>query len=193
MWMGVYFLVGNLVEKEEIMKNSTNVRMLVEAGVMMAIALVLDNIKIFSMPQGGSVTLGSMIPILIFAFRWGFKSGITTGVAFGILQFLLGGRAIHIASILLDYVIAWGALGLAGFFRGSFPKVMLGSVVGIAGRFLCSFTAGIVIYGEYAPEGMNVALYSLIYNGSYMGVEAIIALVVIGVLYKAVGKQIFLS
>ncbi len=174
--MGVFF--GGTMKK-------LNVRMMMEAGLMMALALILDNIRIFTMPQGGSVTLGSMIPIIFFAFRWGAKSGILVGLMFGVLQVLLGGKMLHPLSLLLDYVIAWGALGVAGLFSGSLTSVMIGTIVGISGRFLCSFLSGVTIWAEYAPEGMNVALYSLIYNGSYMGVEAIISLVVIFILYQS--------
>ncbi len=165
------------------MKNF-NVRIMVEAGVMIALALVLDNIKIFTMPQGGSITLGSMIPIMIFSFRWGGLNGIKAGIAFGILQFLLGGKSLHPASIILDYVLAWGMVGCAGFFSGNIKKIILGIIIGIFGRFLCSYASGVLIYYMYAPEGMSPYLYSLIYNGSYLGVEAIIAVAVISMLYK---------
>ena len=99
------------------MKN-TNVRMLVEAGVMIALAQVLSYVVIYQMPQGGSVTAGSMVPILLFAVRWGTAQGLLAGAVYGILQFILGPKwSYHIISILFDYIVAFACLGLAGMFR----------------------------------------------------------------------------
>ncbi len=93
-------------------------RMLVEAGIMMALAYVLSLVVVFQMPNGGTITAGSMIPILIFAFRWGGIQGMFVGSIYGVIQFMLGPKySFHIVSILFDYVVAFGALGLAGFFK----------------------------------------------------------------------------
>jgi len=165
--------------------DSSNVRMLVEAGVLIGLAYIMDMIRLFEMPQGGSVTLGSMIPILIFAIRWGAKPGIMAGLVFGSMQFLLGPKwSFHPLSILFDYVIAWGCLGFAGFFKGSMPKLMTGVAVAIFGRFVCHVISGVTIWSSYAPEGTNALVYSVGYNGTYLGVEALIAMVVFSGLYK---------
>ncbi|HQI17394.1 MAG TPA: energy-coupled thiamine transporter ThiT, partial [Bacillota bacterium] len=97
----------------------TSTQMLAEAGVMIAAAQILSYVKIFEAPYGGSVTAGSMIPIIVFSLRWGVRYGLLAGTAYGILQFLLGGAiySYHIISILFDYVVAFGLLGLAGSFR----------------------------------------------------------------------------
>ncbi len=88
--------------------NNSNVRMLVEGGVLIGLAYIMDMVKLGSMPQGGSVTLGSMIPILIFAIRWGAKPGVMAGLVFGSMQFLLGAKySFHPISILFDYSLAW--------------------------------------------------------------------------------------
>ena len=165
-------------------KNS-NVRMVVEAGVLIGLAYIMDMIRLFEMPQGGSITLGSMIPILIFALRWGAKPGVMAGAVFGTMQFLLGPKfSFHPVSILFDYTLAWMCLGLAGAFRGSLPKMLFGVSLGIFGRFVCHVISGVTIWASYAPEGTSPLIYSLGYNGTYLGVEALIALVIFTALYK---------
>lgn len=161
-------------------------KMLVEAGIMIALAYVLSLVKIFQMPNGGSVTAGSMIPILIFAFRWGGIQGMFVGAVYGIIQFLLGPKwSFHIASIAFDYVVAFGALGLAGFFKnGGMIKGMIGVTVGIMGRFVCHVLSGVIVWASYAPEGMNPWLYSILYNGSFLLAELLISVVIFALLYK---------
>ncbi|MHB1392906.1 MAG: energy-coupled thiamine transporter ThiT [Clostridia bacterium] len=170
----------------------TSTRMLTEAGLMIAAAQILSYVKIFEAPYGGSVTAGSMIPIIVFSLRWGVKSGLLAGTAYGILQFLLGGAiySYHIVSILFDYVVAFGLLGLAGLFRNSIKGVFMGTCLSLLGRFLCHVISGVVVWASYAPEGMNPMIYSVLYNGSYLLPELIITLVIIGILYKPLIRNI---
>lgn len=170
----------------------TSTKMLTEAGIMIAAAQILSYIKLFEAPYGGSVTAGSMIPIILFSLRWGTKSGLLAGTAYGILQFLLGGAiySYHIVSILFDYVIAFGLLGLAGMFRNSVKGVFLGASLGVMGRFICHVISGVVVWASYAPEGMNPLFYSVVYNGSYLLPELLITLVIVGLLYKPLIKNI---
>jgi thiamine transporter len=179
------------------MKN-TNTRMLVEAGVMIALAQVLSYVKLFEMPQGGSVTAGSMVPIFILAIRWGTSQGILAGMVYGVLQFILGEKySFHIVSILFDYVVAFGCLGLAGVFRHKGKVgIMAGVFVGVLGRFICHVISGVVVFASYAPAGQSPWVYSIIYNGSFLLVELIISMVIMGLLlwhrmlYKVI-KSIF--
>ena len=164
----------------------TSTQMLAEAGVMIAAAQILSYVKIFEAPYGGSVTAGSMIPIIVFSLRWGVKYGLLAGTAYGILQFLLGGAiySYHVISILFDYVVAFGMLGLAGLFRSNFKGVFTGTCLGVAGRFICHVISGVVVWASYAPEGMDPLFYSIVYNGSYLLPELIITLIIVGILYK---------
>jgi len=164
----------------------TSTQMLAEAGVMIAAAQILSYVKIFEAPYGGSVTAGSMIPIIVFSLRWGVKYGLLAGTAYGILQFLLGGAiySYHVISILFDYVVAFGMLGLAGLFRSNFKGVLTGTCLGVAGRFICHVISGVVVWASYAPEGMDPLFYSIVYNGSYLLPELIITLIIVGILYK---------
>lgn len=166
-------------------KSNSNVRMLVEGGVLIGLAYIMDMVRLFAMPQGGSVTLGSMIPILIFAIRWGAKPGVMAGLVFGSMQFLLGPKwSFHPISILFDYSLAWACLGIAGAFKGSLPKLMTGVALGIFGRFVCHVISGITIWASYAPEGTSALAYAVGYNGTYLGVEAAIAMIVFAGLFK---------
>ncbi len=166
--------------------NNEKTRMLVEAGIMIALAYVLSMVKIFQMPNGGTITAGSMIPIMIFAFRWGGIKGIMVGAVYGLIQFLLGPKwSFHPASIAFDYVVAFAALGLAGFFRKGGIKVgIFGVAIAVFGRFVCHVLSGVIVWASYAPEGMNPWVYSIMYNGSYLLPELVISCVIFGLLYK---------
>lgn len=157
---------------------SVPVRTLVTGALCIAMAFVLSYIKLFSMPAGGSVTLCSMLPIFLFADRFGLKNGLLAGLAYGLLQFLQKPEIYHWAQVVIDYPLAFSALGLAGVFACvKNPKARawtlpMGCVVGGAGRLVFAVVSGAVFFGAYAPEGMNPWLYSLGYNGAYLGVDA---------------------
>jgi len=165
------------------MKCST--KMLVEAGILIALAQILSYVRVYEAPFGGSVTAGSLVPILIFAIRWGVKPGLLAGAAYGCLQFFLGPKwSWHILSILLDYVLAFGLLGLAGLFRKSLRGVLGGVFLGVLGRFISSFLSGVILFGQYAPEGMSPWVYSFIYQAQYLVPELIISWIIVSLLYK---------
>lgn len=170
----------------------TPTRMLTEAGAMIALAQGLSYIKIFEAPYGGSVTAGSMIPIIVFSLRWGLKSGLLAGLVYGILQFILGGTiySYHIVSILFDYLVAFAVLGFAGLFKNSIKGVLAGTFLGIFGRFVCHVISGVVVWASYAPEGTSPLLYSVLYNGSYLLPELAITLVIVGILYRPLIRNI---
>lgn len=158
---------------------SKRVTVMVEGALMVALAFGLHFIKVFQLPQGGSVTLGSMVPLLVFAFRHGFGPGVLAGTAYGLLDLVVEPFVVHPAQLILDYPLAYGVLGLAGLF----PKnVVAGSFVGILGRFVASFLSGVIFFAQYA-EG-NVYLYSATYNGSYLLPEFIISVVLIAALRR---------
>ena len=149
-------------------------KMLVYASMSIALAFVLSYIRLYRMPQGGSVTPGSMLPIMLFAYIFGPIPGILTGMAYGFLQFIQDSYLVHWAQLLFDYPIAFGILGLAGLFRKNF---IAGSFIAIFGRFVMHFLTGILFFAEFAGD-KNVVLYSLGYNGSYLVVEFIICVVI---------------
>ncbi len=168
--------------------NSSNIRMLAELGIAIALALLLDFLKVYQMPYGGSVSL-EMLPIFIVAFRWGLKGGLLAGTGFGLLQLVTGPYVVHWVQFFLDYPIAFGGLGLAGIFAGYVQKqqnvvapIVAGVLLGGVARFVAHMIAGVVFFGHFAPEGQSPVVYSLLYNMSYMVPETIITIVVIVIL-----------
>jgi len=159
--------------------------MLVEAGIVIAMFLVLGQVKLYVMPMGGSVTAGSMVPLFVFAYRWGGKYGILAGMAAGVLDFILGVKySFHPVSLLFDYPIAYGMLGLAGFFGKNALGVFGGIFTGLLGRFACHVLSGVVVFYSYAPAGQNPLVYSILYNGSFLLPECIISFILVYLIMK---------
>lgn len=156
---------------------------------MIALAGALQLIKVFSLPQGGSVTLGSMIPILLFALRRGPKAGLMAGAVYGIVSLYPTPFIYHPVQFLLDYPIAFGALGLAGFLQ---KQPLIGVALGIFGRFVAHLLSGVIFFASYAPEGVSPWVYSAIYNGSYLGIELVISVAVMFLLVKRRALQTYL-
>ena len=177
-------------------------RALCEGAIMVALAtalsyLVCMYIKEYSgeLPQGGSVCIG-MLPIFLYSARWGVGPAFLTSFAYGLLQLLLDGAyAWGPTSMLLDYLLAFGVLGVAGFFHGKKGGVYIGTVLGCVCRFIIHFISGITIYRIYEPKNIpgfgtfdNANLYSLVYNGSYMLPNMLLALAIAAVLYIPLKK-----
>ena len=161
--------------------------LLTELAAAVALTVVCSFIKVWEMPQGGSIAL-TMVPILLIAFRRGPVCGMTTGAIYGLISMAIAGVIYHPLSILLDYVLAFGILGIAGLYKNNLLSVILGCITGVAGRFICSLISGAVLFAEYAPAGQNPWIYSLIYQSTYMIPELIISTVVIVILYTKAKK-----
>ena len=177
------------------------IQALCEGAILLALAIVLNYLSkmIFAnMPQGGSISLG-MFPLLLYVHRWGLGRGLLIGFSYGLLDMLIdGGYAWGWQSMLLDYLVAYTALGLGGFFKGKgwgiFPCIALGCL----GRFGVHYLSGITLYKILAPttvEGLESLgaiasphIYSILYNGVYMLPNTIIALVLAALLLKPMGK-----
>jgi thiamine transporter len=165
-----------------------NTRMLVEAGIMLALSIVLGEfVKIFEMPMGGSVTLGGMVPLFLFTIRWGGRRGLIVGAVYGIIDLLIGGfYSMHPISIILDYPLAYAMTGLAGFFKKSPIGYISGIFLGVLGRFICHVVSGVAFYASYAPEGQSPLVYSILYNGSFLLPELVITIVLSIVLSRLI-------
>lgn len=160
-------------------KKKWSVRMLANAALCIALSFILSYIRLYKLPQGGSITLASMLPIFLFAYAYGVAPGMLVGMAYGFLQFIQDAYFVHPVELLLDYPLAFAMLGLAGL-AGRFSKqwgLIPGIVLGTFGRFVCAFLSGVIFFGMYAPEGQNVLVYSAVYNGFYLIPEAIICIV----------------
>lgn len=167
---------------------------IVEGAIMVALAQVLGYLKLWKMPNGGSVTF-VMLPIFVYCVRWGFGRGLLAAFALSVLQFLLdGGLALGWQSIIGDYLLAYTALGLAGLFSKRKYGFFWGTLVGSLARFLVAWVVGATIWAEYMPEsffGMTMVspwIYSLLYNGSYILLCMVLCLAVGAILYKPLGK-----
>lgn len=155
------------------------VKKLIFSAMGIALGMVTSYIKVWDMPMGGSVTLLSMLFICLIGYWFGARYGILTGAAFGILQFLIDPYVLSIPQVLFDYPLAFGALGLSGFFSNRKYGLQIGYVVGVLGRFIFSTLSGVIFFAAYAPEGMNPWVYSALYQGTYLGTEGIITLIII--------------
>ena len=182
-------------------KHHLRTRALTEGAILLALAVVLNYLSgiIFaSLPQGGSVTL-AIFPLLLYVHRWGFGKGLLFCFAYGTMDMLLGkGYAWGWQSILLDYLVAYTALAVGGFFKGKawgiFPTIGLGCL----GRFLVHHISGVTLYRIIEPTGIeglemlgvfsNPHIYSLVYNGAYMVPNTIIALAIAALLFSPMRK-----
>ena len=166
-------------------RSHLGVRMLCEGAIMIALAQILSYLKLMELPNGGSLT-PAMFPIILFAVRWGLGPGLMAGFVFGLLQLIFDGAyAWGWQSMLLDYLVAFTPLGLAGLFRGKKWGIFAGTIVGCAGRFLVHYISGVTIYKILVPTA-----FTIVYNGSYMLPNTIIALVIAAFLYQPMKKYI---
>ena len=170
-------------------KSHLRTRMLCEGALMVALAQILGYLKLAEAPNGGSITF-AMFPIILFAVRWGLRPGLMAGFLFGLLQLIFDGAyAWGWQSMLLDYLVAFTPLGLAGLFRGKSWGLFAGTLAGCLARFAIHYISGVTVYKILAPTEFlnwtfsNPALYSLVYNGSYMLPNTIITLLISVVLY----------
>lgn len=160
-------------------KITLTTRMITHIGLALALAAVLHAVRIYHLPQGGSITLGSMIPILLIALYYGAEVGYLTGFLYGMINLIQDPFILHPVQVLFDYPLPFMALGLAGYFK---ERMMLGTTIAVSGRFICHFLSGVVFFASYAPPGMSPYLYSLVFNGSYLVPELVICLLIMRVL-----------
>lgn len=168
-------------KKEKSLRVAT--KQLVFSGVAMALAMVTSEIKFARLPAGGSITLFSMLFIVLIGYWYGAKAGLMTGFAYGLLQFVINPVFYTPIQLLVDYPLAFGALGLSGFFCNKKHGLMIGYAVGVLGRFVFAFLSGAVFFGSYASDQspLGIVLYSLGYNASYLVPEAVVTLILLAV------------
>ena len=172
-------------------KKRVNIRALTEGAVLVGLGFVLSFVKLYQLPNGGSLT-PAMFPILLYGQRWGLGRGLTAGFVFGLMQLLFDGAyAWGWQSMILDYLLAFMPLGLTGLFKGKSWGIFPGTVLGCVGRFAVHYISGVTIYRIIDPTEIpgigtydNARVYSLVYNGSYMLPNMILALVLAAMLYK---------
>lgn len=156
-----------------------SVKQLVFCAAAIALGTVLSNIKLFHFPTGGSITLFSMLIVALPGCWFGLGAGLMTGVAYGILQMLIDPYILFPAQLIVDYLLAFGALGLSGLFAHSKNGLVKGYFAGVLGRYVFAVLSGWLFFGAYAWEGWGALPYSLVYNGIYIFSEAALTIVIL--------------
>lgn len=174
--------------------SKSKLAILTEIAIFSAIALAFDKLPLFTMPQGGSVSL-VMLPILLVALRHGLMTGLLTGGIVGTIQLFYGGYFLNIFQVFLDYAFSYAGIGLAGLLAPLLRKqkdlkqaaftISLAGFLGGSVRLLATFLSGIIFYADYATPGMPVWLYSFTYNISYILPSSFIACFLLILLFKA--------
>lgn len=165
-------------------KNETDSKSIAYAGICIALSFALSYLRIVKMPQGGSITVASLLPLMIYSFMFGTKKGVFAGMIYGIMQAVQDTYILHPAQFLLDYPVAFAAIGLAGAFANlksldKLPQVQfaLGAIVAGVGRYVSHLLSGIFAFGAFAPEGQPVFVYSLTYQAAYVLPDLLIVIV----------------
>ncbi|MCI8950799.1 MAG: energy-coupled thiamine transporter ThiT [Lachnospiraceae bacterium] len=154
---------------------------LVFCSTSIALAMVTSFIKLASLPYGGSITLFSMLFISLIGYFYGAKTGIITGIAYGILQLITDPYIYSPLQVLLDFPLAFGALGLSGLFPKTKRGFMVGYTASVLGRYLCHVLSGYIFFAEYAPEGMNALVYTFLYNLTYILPELVATIILLSI------------
>ena len=166
-------------------KESVTTKQIVFSAMAIALATVVATvIKLPSLPNGGSVTLFSMLLVTLVGYWYGPVTGIIAAVGFGILQFITGPYVVHPIQVVIDYPLAFGALGLSGFFSGKKNGLLKGYIVGVLGRFFFASVSGLIFYTVYVEslaENMMAIWVSLVYNMTYIFPEALITVMLISI------------
>ena len=153
------------------------------AAVCVAMSFALSYLRIVKMPQGGSITIASLLPLMIYSFMYGTKKGVFVGMIYGLLQALQDFYLVHPAQFLLDYPVAFAAIGLAGMFAKvkaleKIPQLQfaLGAVVAGLARFAVHYLSGVFAFSAFAGD-QNPYLYSFIYQAGYVLPDVAITIV----------------
>ena len=172
-----------------------NAQMLSIAAMSIALSFVLSCLRLFRMPTHGSITPGSMLPIMLFSIVYGVGPGLLTGIAYGLLQYIQDPSFLNIWQFLLDYIIAFAALGLAGIAKGKKTNLIYFSIpLAVFGRAISAILAGIMWAYEYIDYGLTIGnmefsspvLYSIVYNGVYLIPETMICILIAFLVSKPV-------
>ncbi|MCR4740057.1 MAG: energy-coupled thiamine transporter ThiT [Lachnospiraceae bacterium] len=192
----VIVMVALIILASALQKNRRRMstKQLAFSAIAMALAVVTSFIKVIHMPMGGAVTLWSMLFIVLVGYWYGLSAGITTAVAYGILQLIQDPYIISLPQLLTDYILAFGSLGISGLFCGkkilfvnekknsthTISGLVPGYILAVLLRLFFSTLSGVIFFGIYAPDNFpNPLIYSLVYNGSYIGLEAVMTLILI--------------
>ena len=151
-------------------------RLVAHIGITLALTIILHFIRLYHMPQGGSVTLGGMLPIILLSLYYTPAVGYLAGFIYGFINFIQDPFILHPVQVIFDYPLPYMMLGIVGYFK---KHVFLGTIIAVSARFICHFLSGIIFFGNYAPAGTSVYAYSFIFNISYLLPELILTLILL--------------
>jgi thiamine transporter len=180
----ILFLAASYFAGKHSSKKRMSTKQLVFCAAAMALAFITSYIKIWNMPWGGSVTLCSMLFIVLAANWYGPGTGIFVGLAYGILQFIQEPYVLSFFQVCCDYILAFAALGIAGFFAKSRHGLLKGYIAAVLARGAFHALGGYLYWMDYMPENFPQTLksvYPIAYNYSYLLAEAVITIVLISI------------
>ena len=180
----ILFLAASYFAGKHSAKKRMSTKQLVFCAAAMALAFITSYIKIWNMPWGGSVTLCSMLFIVLAANWYGVGTGIFVGLAYGILQFIQEPYVLSFFQVCCDYILAFAALGVAGFFAKKKHGLLKGYIAAVLARGAFHALGGYLYWMDYMPENFPQSLksiYPIAYNYSYLLVEAVITIVIISI------------
>lgn len=147
-----------------------NTKSITYAAICIAMSFALSYIRFLRLPQGGSITFASILPLLVYSYMFGIRKGVLAGLIYGLLQAIQDPWILHPVQFLLDYPVAFAMIGLAGLFKnlpiikGLLPKFILGALLSSILRYACHVVTGIIVFGTYAAEGFNAVQWGFLYN-----------------------------
>lgn len=187
----ILFLAAAFFAAKASSKKRMSTKQLVFCAAALALAYLTSYIKLFEMPWGGSVTLFSMLFVVLIGNWYGPKTGLLVGLAYGIIQFIQEPYVLSFFQVCCDYILAFAALGVAGFFARSKYGLVKGYIIAVIARGVFHALGGYLYWMDYMPDNFPKALaslYPILYNYSYLLVEGVITVIIISI--PAVSKAL---
>ena len=189
----ILFLAAAFFAAKASSKKRMSTKQLVFCAAALALAYLTSYIKLFEMPWGGSVTLFSMLFVVLIGNWYGPKTGLLVGLAYGIIQFIQEPYVLSFFQVCCDYILAFAALGVAGFFARSKYGLVKGYIIAVIARGVFHALGGYLYWMDYMPDNFPKALaslYPILYNYSYLLVEGVITVIIISIpaVSKALGR-----
>lgn len=178
--VAIFVVAAILVRGKE--EKNVSAKKIAFCGMAIAVAYVLSYIRLFKMPWGGSVTLCSMLFIVLIGYWYGAGTGILVGVVYGILQFIQEPYFLTFLQVCCDYLFAFAALGVSGFFNKKKNGLLKGYIAAVLCRGVFNSLAGYLYWMEYMPENFPkqfAAVYPIAYNYAFLLAEGVITVIIL--------------